>query len=171
MSAVARSSSSAPATASASRSARHSVESVELFLFGLLVDDEDVRLFVERLHERGVGRLGEAIHTDHRDLARLDPPHPLGVALHQPLLHRVDHGEGAPAFEHPGELGLGGLGQLRGLLLHHVGAGEQVVVLEEVGLEGQHLLDAERPLLVPRAGQAQRLVPRGQLDRTRPRVV
>ena len=41
---------------------------------------------------------------------------------------------------------------------------EDVVVLEQVGLEGQHLLQPQRPLLVPRPRQAERLVPRRQLD-------
>ena len=57
------------------------------------------------------------------------------------------------------------------LRLDHVRAGEQVVVLEQVGLEGEHLLDAQRPLLVPRAGQPERLVPRRQLHRARPGVL
>ena len=42
------------------------------------------------------------------------------------------------------------------------------VVLQQVGLVGQHLLHAQRPLLVPRARQAERLVPRRELDRTGP---
>ena len=40
-------------------------------------------------------------------------------------------------------------------------------ILEQVGLVGQDLLEAKRPLLVPRPGQAERLVPGGQLDRSR----
>jgi hypothetical protein len=38
-------------------------------------------------------------------------------------------------------------------------------VLEQVGLEGEHLLQAQRPLLVPRPRQAERLVPGRQLHR------
>ena len=45
---------------------------------------------------------------------------------------------------------------------------EDVVVLEQVGLEREHLLHPQRPLLVPRAGQAERLVPRRQLDAAGP---
>ena len=37
-------------------------------------------------------------------------------------------------------------------------------MFEEVGLVRQHLLDPQRPLLVPRAWESERLVPRGQLD-------
>ncbi len=47
--------------------------------------------------------------------------------------------------------------------LDHVRALEDVVVLEQVGLEGEHLLHAQRPLLVPGPGQPERLVPRRQL--------
>ncbi len=62
------------------------------------------------------------------------------------------------------------LQQLRDEALHHLRALEDVGVLEDVGLVRQHLLDAQRPLLVPRARQPQRLVPRRQLDRPRARV-
>ena len=48
---------------------------------------------------------------------------------------------------------------------------EQVAVLEQVGLEGEDLLGAKRPLLVPCPGQAEGLVPRGQLYRAGPGVL
>ena len=54
--------------------------------------------------------------------------------------------------------------------VHHLRALEDVGVLEQVGLVGEHLLDPQRPLLVPRARQAERLVPGRQLDRPRARV-
>ncbi len=60
--------------------------------------------------------------------------------------------------------------ELARLLFDDVRAVEDVAVLEQVGLERQHLLDAQRPLLVPGAGQAEGLVPRRQLDRPRPGV-
>ena len=44
-----------------------------------------------------------------------------------------------------------------------MGAVEDVVVVEQVGLEGQNLLDPQRPLLVPRTGEAEGLVPGRQL--------
>ncbi len=43
-------------------------------------------------------------------------------------------------------------------------------MLEQVGLEGQHLLHPQRPLLVPRPGQAERLVPGRQLHGPGPGV-
>ena len=46
-----------------------------------------------------------------------------------------------------------------------VRASEDVVVLQQVGFVGEDLLDAQRPLLVPGPGQAQRLIPCRQLDR------
>ena len=54
--------------------------------------------------------------------------------------------------------------------VHHLRALEDVGVLEDVGFVGQHLLDAQRPLLIPRARQPERLVPRRQLDRAGARV-
>ena len=48
--------------------------------------------------------------------------------------------------------------------LHDVRALEDVGVLEQVGLVGEDLLDAQRPLLIPRPRQPERLVPGGQLD-------
>ena len=45
-----------------------------------------------------------------------------------------------------------------------MGAVEEVGVLEQVGLVGEDLLDAERPLLIPGMGKAEGLVPGWQLD-------
>src|SRR5207253_347230 len=52
--------------------------------------------------------------------------------------------------------------------VHHLGALEDVRIFEQVGLEGQHLLDAQRPLLVPWPRQAERLVPSRKLDDAHP---
>ena len=59
-----------------------------------------------------------------------------------------------PERLHVGQLGRGGLDQLGRLGLDHHRALEDVAVLEQVGLEGEHLLHAQRPLLVPGPGQA-----------------
>ena len=56
------------------------------------------------------------------------------------------------------------------LRANDLGAVEDVGVLEQVGLVGEDLLHPERPLLVPRARQAQRLVPGRQLHGAGPRV-
>ena len=58
------------------------------------------------------------------------------------------------------------------LLLDHDRPVEDVAfVLEDVGLERHHLLNAQRPLLVPRPRQAERLIPRRQLDRAGARLL
>ncbi len=57
--------------------------------------------------------------------------------------------------------------QLLDLAVDRRVAVEQVVVFQKVGLIGQDLLHPQRPLLVPGAGQAQRLVPGGQLHGAR----
>jgi hypothetical protein len=41
---------------------------------------------------------------------------------------------------------------------------ENVVVLQQIGLESHHLLHPQRPLLIPGAWQTHRLVPRRKLD-------
>jgi hypothetical protein len=69
------------------------------------------------------------------------------------------------------ELGPAASRQLGDLGLDDLRAVEDVVVLEQVGLVGQHLLDAQRPLLVPRPRQAERLVPGRQLHRAGARVL
>ena len=109
------------------------------------------------------GRLGEAVDPDHLQLAGLDAPDPLGLAAHQPRLQLVDGLEGAAQLEHVLQLGPRRLGHLVGLLLDDHRAVEDVAVLEQVRLEGQDLLDAQRPLLVPGPGQPERLVPGRQL--------
>ena len=58
----------------------------------------------------------------------------------------------------------GALEQLGDKPVHHLGALEDVRILEQIGLVGQDLLQAKRPLLVPGPGQAERLVPGWQLD-------
>ena len=93
--------------------------------------------------QRGGCRLGETVHPDDPLLARLDAPHPLGLAAHQARLELVDGLEGAPQRLDVGQLGTGRLDQLGRLGLDHLGALEDVAVLEEVGLEGQDLLDAQ----------------------------
>jgi hypothetical protein len=50
-------------------------------------------------------------------------------------------------------------------LLDDARAVEDILVIEEIGLEGEDLLHAQRPLLIPRARQAERLVPGRKLHR------
>ena len=44
-----------------------------------------------------------------------------------------------------------------------MGTSKDVFIFEQVGFKRQNLLHAQRPLLIPRAGEAQRFVPSGQL--------
>ena len=97
-------------------------------------------------------------------LARLYAPHPVGLAAHQSGLELLDGPEGPAQGLDVRQFGLGGLNELGRLGLYDLGSLEDVAVLEEVGLEGQDLLDPQRPLLVPGAGQAEGLVPGRQLQ-------
>ncbi len=90
---------------------------------------------------------------------------------HEASLQLVDRLEGAAQGLHVVELGRRRLDQLVRLGLDDLGALEDVVVLEQVRLVGEHLLDAQRPLLVPRPRQAQRLVPRRELHGPGPGVL
>ena len=131
------------------------------------IDSEDGALAAER---RRLG-LGEAVDADDDLVAGLDPARPLGHRRHEPRLERLDRFERAAHRDDLVELGLRGVAQLGRVLLDDVRAVEDVVVLEQVALERQHLLHAQRPLLVPRLGQAERLVPRRQLDAASPRLL
>jgi hypothetical protein len=121
---------------------------------------------------RGFGGLVD-VDPDDLLLSRLDPRPAGGVGGDQLFLHvaRLDCRDRAAEGLHTVHLGAGALDQLGHLGLHHVGTVEDVVVLEQVGLEGQHLLEPQRPLLVPRPGQAERLVPGRQLDGPGPGVL
>ena len=115
--------------------------------------------------ERRVLGLGELVLADDDDLAALDLRDPLAVRLDQPGLH-VGTASTAPPCSATGlHLGVGALGELVDQAVHHHRALEDVGVLEQVGLVGEDLLDTQAPLLVPGAGQAERLVPGRQLDR------
>ncbi len=80
-------------------------------------------------------------------------------------LHVGDRLDRAAVLGDDRHLGACALEQLLHEPLHDLRALEDVGVLEHVGLVGEHLLDAQRPLLIPGPGQPQRLVPGGQLDR------
>ena len=100
-------------------------------------------------------------------LARLDPAHALAVRLDHLRLH-VGHGRHrAAALGHDRHL-------LRAPAISSatspsitLRALEDVGVVEQVGLVGQDLLDAQRPLLIPGPRQPERLVPGRQLQRAR----
>ena len=125
------------------------------------VDDEDAAFAGG---ERGRLGLGEAVDADDGGGARLDAGEPGGVGGDERGLHVVDGGDGAAHLGDAGELGAGAGLQLLDLGGDRRVAVEEVAVLEEVGLVGHDLLHAERPLLVPGAGEAEGLVPGRELD-------
>ena len=86
------------------------------------------------------------------------------LAVDERGLHVVDGGDGAAHLVDAGELGAGAGLQLLDLGGDGGVAVEEVAVFEEVGLVGHDLLHAERPLLVPGAGEAEGLVPGRELD-------
>jgi hypothetical protein len=120
--------------------------------------------------ERRRRRLREGVHTHDRLRSRLDPADPVGVGGDESALQFVDRLEGAAEFEDLVELRLCGLVELVGQALDDDGPLEQVGVVEQVGLLGEHLLDPQRPLLVPGSRQPERLVPGGELDGPGPGV-
>src|SRR5262249_14552623 len=131
--------------------------------------------------EDGVGRAGErrglALHEtidpDHGLLAALDRLDAARVRFHELLLHvaLLDRGDRAAQRLRVGEPLLGLALELPDLGGDRRRAIEDVAVFEEVGLVGENLLHAQRPLLVPRPRQAERLVPGRQLHRARARVL
>ncbi len=117
-------------------------------------------------------RLGfsEAVDTDHDLLAALNRLDPAGIALdelrfHIAVLDRRDRTSHAQdAFEFLAGFAL----ERRHLGLDLGRAGEDVVIFQQVGFVGEDLLHAQRPLLIPRPRQAERLVPCRELHGTGP---
>ena len=146
------------------------VERLDLRPLDRGIDGDDAAALRD-VGERRRRGLGERVHTHDLLITRLDTTDALGAALHEPALHRVDHLERPTAVEHPLQFGLGGRAQLGDLGLDDLRTLEQVAVLEQVGLVREHLLDAQRPLLIPRRRQAERFVPARELDGARARVL
>src|SRR5689334_22144477 len=122
-------------------------------------------------HATGSKRRGlalrPAIDADHDLLAGLDAPHALGVALHQPLLHVFDAGHGPAQCLDARQLLARARLQLLDLPRYLAGAIENIAELQQIRLIGEDLLQPQRPLLVPRAGQAHGLVPGRKLHGAR----
>ncbi len=120
----------------------------------------------------GLGRL-EAVDADDDLLPRLDARPAARVRRDELGLHvaALDGRDRAAELGDPGHLLARPREQLLDLGLDDDRPLEEVRVLEQVGLVGEHLLDAQRPLLVPGPGQAEGLVPRRQLHRAGPRVL
>ena len=140
---------------------------VDRLLLDRRVDDEDVAFAAERT----IGGLGEPVDADDGLRSGFDPSRPLGHRTHESALQLIDRFECAAEREHVVQLLPCRLTQLGGLGLYHRRTVEDVGVLEQVGLECEHLLHPQRPLLIPRPGKPERLVPRRQLHAARPRLL
>ena len=124
------------------------------------IDPQDRLITAER---RRLG-LGELVDTDDHLFSRLDQPRSFGHRRHQAGLQRLHGGERSTQRQNVVEFRPRSVAQLRRACFDDLGSVEEVVVLEQVALVGQHLLHPQRPLLIPRARQTERLVPRRQLD-------
>ena len=120
--------------------------------------------------QRRVLGLGVGVQTDDLLLAGLDPGNPVPVRFDQPRLHVGNGRDRAALLLDHRHLVAGSLDELVDQTLHDYRALEDVRVLEDVGLQRDHLLDPEAPLLVPGPGQSHRLVPGRELEGPRPGV-
>ena len=116
---------------------------------GLSIDGEHARRLSP--HERRRVAFHKTVQPDHDPLATLDLLEPARIRLDQRAFHvaRLDGRDRASLLLDPANLVPGRFLDFAGLLLDHVGALEAVRVFQQIGLEGQDLLDSERPLLVP----------------------
>ena len=109
--------------------------------------------------------LDEAVDADHDLLAALDRFDPARIGFDELLLEiaLLDRGDGAAHFFDLGQFLFRRLFELGDLGGDGRRAFEHVAVFQQVGLVSEDLLHAQRPLLVPRPRQAERLVPGRQL--------
>ena len=121
--------------------------------------------------EGSLSRL-KLVDADYGLLAALDGRDAPRLAFDQALLHVavLGRGNGAAEFEHAREFGARFFAQRGDARLNHFGAVKQIRILEQIGFVREHLLNAQRPLLVPRARQAERFIPRRQLQRAAART-
>ena len=113
------------------------------------------------------------VDADHDLIAALDRFEPRGVGIDQLPLHvaALDRGDRAAHLLDALELFLRLALELVDLARDLGRAVEQVAVFQQVGLVGEDLLHAQRPLLVPRPRQAERLVPGRKLHGAGARVL
>ena len=150
--ATSRSAASAASTARLVALGAPALDRLALLRLDRRVDGEDAAV-AARQQRRGLG-LGVAVDADDDLLAGLDAADALAVGVDQRGLHVVHGVDRAAVLVDDRHLGARALEQLGHEPVHDLRALEEVGVLEQVGLVGQHLLDAQRPLLVPRARQA-----------------
>jgi hypothetical protein len=112
------------------------------------------------------GEASPSVYADHDLLAAFDRGDAAQIGFDQLLLHvaGIDGGDGAAHAIDAHQFGARRGFELIDLGRDLGGAVEDVAEFQQVGLVRHDLLQAQRPLLVPRARQAQRFVPRRQLD-------
>ena len=131
-----------------------------LVLLDCRIDDHDAA--IARRQRRGFALL-PTVDADDDGFIGLDPVQTGGVRFDQPRLHVFDRGDGAAHLVQRLQLGAGAGFQFLDLGGDGGVAVEKIAIFQKVGLIGDDLLHAQRPLLVPGARQAQRLVPGWQL--------
>ena len=109
--------------------------------------------------------LEEFVDADDDLLAALDRLEPPRIRFDEPRFHiaALDRSDRAAHRIDDGELVLGLRLELLDLARDLAAALEEIAEFEEVGLIGHDLLHAQRPLLIERPRQAERLVPGRQL--------
>ena len=115
---------------------------------------------VSAIRRRGMCGGRVCIHADNREFSVFDRPCPRSLRLDEALLHVgvLDRRDGPAHLEHRIQLAPGRLPEFAGLFRDDPGTIEEVLVFEQVRLEGKDLLDPQRPLLIPGARQAERFV-------------
>ena len=160
----ARASSAARAAAS-SRAARHACEVLDLLALGRRVDDHDASAR-ESSDASGDGSVSvkQLTPTTVRSPDSMRRTRSALLCTSRPFISSIISNEPPPSSTHSSSADAASdeLGDLR---LDDLRSVEEVAVLEQVGLVREHLLHAQRPLLVPRRRQTERLVPARQLDR------
>ncbi len=140
--------------------------------FGGGIDTEIGRLRVAG-QERRRRALGKRVDADDGLRAGFDRLQAARIRFDEALFHVAlfDRGDGAANSLDLGQLGARGGAQLHDFRLDHRRAGENIVELEQIGFVRHDLLQAQRPLLIPRPRQAERFVPGRQLHGAGARIL
>ena len=140
-----------------------------LFFLGRFIDTEETAVTGGQWALFG---LTIGIDADHGLFAGLDGGKAAGIGFDEGALHIAgfDGGDGAAQVVDASQFFAGLEFQLFDLFRNNPGTVENIVELQEIGFIGDDLLQAQRPLLVPGARQAQGLVPGRQLHGPRPGV-
>ena len=132
------------------------LEPRDLVGFGLGVGFHDAAI---ACGERGGLARGPFIDPDDNGFASFDLGNTFCIGLHEARFHVFDRFNRPAHTVERVQLGACALFERGDLALHGGVLVEQVVIFEQIGLIGEDLLHAQRPLLIEGAGQAERFVP------------